>query len=273
MIRLPFISNFTDFDALRDEPDVQLRYVNKAEDLGNPDLVILPGSKNTLDDLGFLHESGLAVMLKQRWHNSGPVMGICGGYQMMGRLVRDPYHTESNRDEIPGLDILPMETEFYPEKYTVQSQGRIIGDNLFLKRCQGQTVVGYEIHMGRSFADKGTNYLFELSAADSPYLDGLAPGRPWVPTCTEFLTMTSCAGLYWSGSGNEKERNARRTILPPRLLFGRLLLINLLIWCAGTWTCRHSGQSWAYNYAAFYLILCFFNRSNHRRSAQNSPSC
>ncbi|HWQ72205.1 MAG TPA: cobyric acid synthase [Desulfitobacteriaceae bacterium] len=176
VIRLPFISNFTDFDALRDEPDVQLRYVNKAEDLGNPDLVILPGSKNTLDDLGFLHESGLAVMLKQRWHNSGPVMGICGGYQMMGRLVRDPYHTESNRDEIPGLDILPMETEFYPEKYTVQSQGRIIGNNLFLKRCQGQTVVGYEIHMGRSFADKGTNYLFELSAADSTYLDGLSAG-------------------------------------------------------------------------------------------------
>lgn len=176
VIRLPFISNFTDFDALRDEPDVQLRYVKKAEDLGNPDLVILPGSKNTLADLGFLHESGLAVKLKQRWLDSGPIIGICGGYQMMGRLVRDPYHTESNLEEIPGLDILPMETEFHPEKHTVQSQGIIIGNNLFLKRCQGQQVVGYEIHMGRSFADKGTNALFNLSANDSNYTDGLQAG-------------------------------------------------------------------------------------------------
>ena len=151
VIRLPFISNFTDFDALKDEPDVQVRYVNKVGDLGNPDLVIIPGSKSTLADLGFLHESGLAEQLKQRWRNSDLIIGICGGYQMLGRLVRDPYHTESNLEEIPGLDILPMETEFHQEKYTVQSQGTINGDSLFLERCQGQPVVGYEIHMGRSF--------------------------------------------------------------------------------------------------------------------------
>ncbi|MHB8124943.1 MAG: cobyric acid synthase [Desulfitobacteriaceae bacterium] len=176
VIRLPFISNFTDFDALKDEQDAQLRYVNKVGDLGNPDLVILPGSKNTLADLGFLQESGLAEQLKQRWHNSGAIIGICGGYQMMGRLVRDPYHTESNLEEIPGLDILPMETEFHPEKYTVQSQGIISGDSLFLGRCQGQPVVGYEIHMGRSFIDEGSTSLFELKVNNSNYSDGLRAG-------------------------------------------------------------------------------------------------
>ena len=176
VIRLPFISNFTDFDALKDEPDVQLRYVNKAGDLGNPDLVILPGSKNTLADLGFLHESGLAERIKQRWRNSGPIIGICGGYQMMGRLVRDPHHTESDLEVIPGLDILPMETEFYPEKYTVQSKGIIRANCLFLKQCQGQPVVGYEIHMGRSNIDKGLTPLFELTDKDSSYTDGLQAG-------------------------------------------------------------------------------------------------
>ncbi|HWQ88397.1 MAG TPA: cobyric acid synthase [Desulfitobacteriaceae bacterium] len=176
VIRLPFISNFTDFDALKDESDVQLRYVNKAGDLGNPDLVIIPGSKNTLADLGFLHESGLAEQIKQRWRNSGPIIGICGGYQMMGRLVRDPHHTESDLEVIPGLDILPMETEFYPEKYTVQSKGIILTDCLFLKQCQGQPVVGYEIHMGRSFIDEGLTPLFELTDNDASYTDGLQAG-------------------------------------------------------------------------------------------------
>ncbi len=176
VIRLPFISNFTDFDALKDEPDVQVRYVNKVGDLGNPDLVIIPGSKSTLADLGFLHESGLAEQLKQRWRNSDLIIGICGGYQMLGRLVRDPYHTESNLEEIPGLDILPMETEFHQEKYTVQSQGTINGDSLFLERCQGQPVVGYEIHMGRSFLDEGATSLFSLTAHDSKYSDGLQAG-------------------------------------------------------------------------------------------------
>jgi adenosylcobyric acid synthase len=176
VIRLPYISNFTDFDALKDEPDVQLRYVRKAGELGDPDLVILPGSKNTLADLGFLHESGLAEKLQQRWRDSGPIIGICGGYQMMGRLVRDPEHTESNLEEIPGLGLLPMETEFYPEKYTVQSQGIILADSLFLKRCQGQPVVGYEIHMGRSYIDEGCSPLFELTVNNTLYTDGLQAG-------------------------------------------------------------------------------------------------
>lgn len=176
VIRLPYISNFTDFDALRDEPDVQVRYVKKVTDLGDPDLVILPGSKNTLADLRFLNESGISSELKLRWENSRPLIGICGGYQMMGRVVRDPLHTESNLDEIAGLGILPMETEFSPQKYTVQTQGIITGGSHFLKHCQGQTVHGYEIHMGRSFLDQEEYPLFKLQNNNEDYPDGLQAG-------------------------------------------------------------------------------------------------
>ena len=177
VIRLPYISNFTDFDALNDEPDAALRYVQKTDHLGNPDLIILPGSKNTLADLRFLHESGLAVLLKQRWLAGNPLVGICGGYQMMGTVVRDPLHTESDLDETPGLGILAMETEFYPEKYTVQSQGHVCGEALFFRSLAGQTVHGYEIHMGRSMLSPAEKPLFELSRNNENYPDGLLAGN------------------------------------------------------------------------------------------------
>ncbi|MHB1652029.1 MAG: cobyric acid synthase [Desulfitobacteriaceae bacterium] len=176
VIRLPFISNFTDFDALRDESDLHIRYVTDLVAFGKPDLVILPGSKNTLADLQFLHDNGLARRIKAEWENSLPVIGICGGYQMLGRVVRDPLHTESDLDSLEGLGILPLETEFDPEKYTVQSQGKVVANTLFFQNCQGDTVVGYEIHMGRSFPDGDQLPLFELRTQGCVYPDGLQAG-------------------------------------------------------------------------------------------------
>lgn len=173
VIRLPYISNFTDFDALKDEADVTVRYVNKVSELGQPDLIILPGSKNTLGDLQFLHQSGLGPVLQEWWHNSKPIIGICGGYQMMGLVVRDPQHTESDLEEIPGLGILPLETEFSPVKYTVQTQGIVVGNGAFFNRCSGSEVCGYEIHMGRSVASSQNQPLFSLHAENRNYPDGL----------------------------------------------------------------------------------------------------
>jgi adenosylcobyric acid synthase len=179
VIRLPYISNFTDFDALQDEPDVAVRYVTDPANLGNPDLLIIPGSKNTLADLRFIHESGLGTRIHTLCEEEVPVIGICGGYQMMGRLVKDPLHTESELEEVLGLAILPMVTEFYPQKHTVQSKGIILANQGFLKDCTGETVVGYEIHMGRTTMDEGHSPLFDLTSNGEPNLDGMRAGNAY----------------------------------------------------------------------------------------------
>jgi len=177
VVRFPYISNFTDFDALQDETDVSVRYVTEATNLGKPDLLVLPGSKNTLADLRFLHESGLGAKIQELCEQDVPLIGICGGYQMMGRLVTDPLHTESELEEMSGLGILPMVTEFEPQKYTVQSKGTILSEHGFFKACTGEAVVGYEIHMGRSTMDEGQSPLFLLTSNGESYTDGLQAGN------------------------------------------------------------------------------------------------
>ena len=179
VIRLPYISNFTDFDALQDEEDVSVRYVTELGNLGKPDLIILPGSKNTLADLRFLHESGIGEQISKLTKDNVPLIGICGGYQMMGRTVLDPLHTESELEEVSGLGILPMVTEFYPQKHTVQSTGTILSKQNFFKACTGDTVVGYEIHMGRSTPDEGQAPLFTLTSHGVSYPDGLQAGNSY----------------------------------------------------------------------------------------------
>ena len=179
VIRFPYISNFTDFDALQDEPDVSVRYVTEIGNLGKPDLIILPGSKNTLADLHFLHQSGLGQQISKLTKENVLLIGICGGYQMMGRSVMDPLHTESELEEVLGLGILPMVTEFYPQKHTVQSTGTILCNQDFFKACTGETVVGYEIHMGRSTMDEGQAPLFNLTSNGVSYADGLQAGNAY----------------------------------------------------------------------------------------------
>lgn len=179
VLRFPYISNFTDFDALQDESDVSIRYVTETGNLGKPDLIILPGSKNTLADLQFLHESGLQSQIYKFWKQDVPIIGICGGYQMMGRLVKDPLHTESDLEEVSGLGILPMTTEFYPQKHTVQSKGTILSDQNFFQACTGEPIAGYEIHMGRSTPDEGETSLFELTSNGESYFDGLQAGNAY----------------------------------------------------------------------------------------------
>jgi len=179
VVRFPYLSNFTDFDALQDESDVYVRYVSEVANLGKPDLVILPGSKNTLADLSFLHKSGLGAQIQALCEQEVPLIGICGGYQMMGRLVMDPLHTESEFEEMNGLGLLPMVTEFESQKHTVQSKGTILAESGFLAACTGETVVGYEIHMGRSTMDKGHSPLFNLTSNGDSYTDGLQVGNSY----------------------------------------------------------------------------------------------
>ncbi|TMC58255.1 MAG: cobyric acid synthase [Chloroflexi bacterium] len=150
VVRLPHISNFDDFDALALEAGVRVRFIARVEDLAQPDAIILPGTKSTIADLEFLSRSGLAAAIHARAHQGAAIVGLCGGYQMLGTAIRDPRHVESERDEIPGLGLLPVETIFESEKATEQVQARICADCAFLQAIHGQTIQGYEIHMGHT---------------------------------------------------------------------------------------------------------------------------
>lgn len=145
VIRFPRISNYTDFDALEGEPDVTLRYIEKASELEGLDLLILPGSKSTIGDLAFLGKEGFFQEIRKF---TGPVVGICGGYQMLGKRVLDPDGVESSVTEAEGLGLLDVETVMLNEKETHQAEARLLrAAALIVPGCE-DTVTGYEIHMG-----------------------------------------------------------------------------------------------------------------------------
>jgi len=145
VIRFPRISNYTDFDALEAEPDVAVRYIEEEGELDGLDALILPGSKSTISDLTFLLNQGLFRGIREF---AGPVVGICGGYQMLGARVLDPDGIESDAREAQGLGLLDVETLLLAGKETHQAEARLLrGAALVAPGCEG-TVSGYEIHMG-----------------------------------------------------------------------------------------------------------------------------
>jgi len=149
VIRTPHMSNFTDFNIFETQEDVSLRYVDYGESLGNPDIVIIPGTKSTIDDLIFLRENGLENQIKELHKRGKLVLGICGGYQMLGKVLKDPYHVENDLEEVEGIGLLDVETTFELEKTTTQVKA-ILGGNLhgYLANLNKKEVNGYEIHMG-----------------------------------------------------------------------------------------------------------------------------
>lgn len=150
VLRTPKISNFTDFESLAKEPDVQLHYVARGEKIGKPDLVILPGSKNTTEDLVYLKEQGYEQELQQLISQEIPIIGICGGYQMLGKKILDPEQTESALMEMDGLGLLPIQTTFVSRKMTHQVQADYKGTNFLKLQSEYLNLQGYEIHMGRT---------------------------------------------------------------------------------------------------------------------------
>jgi adenosylcobyric acid synthase len=186
VIRLPRISNFTDFDPLEAEPSVTLRYISPKGTLGHPDAVIIPGSKTTIADLVALHKSGMAEQIQNYVAAGGTVMGVCGGYQMMGRVVADPEGVEGQEGRFPGLKLLPMKTVIAGQK--VARQRNVTSffpqDNL--------PVSGYEIHQGRTrpieeetnttkplFDDPNLGVVDQDQAVWGTYLHGIFDNGPW----------------------------------------------------------------------------------------------
>jgi adenosylcobyric acid synthase len=163
--RLPRLSNFTDLDALAAEPGVLLRYATRPEELADADLVVLPGTRSTVADLGWLRETGLAAAVARRAAEGRAVLGICGGHQMLARSITDD--VESGTGVVPGLGLLPTDVRFAPDK----TLGRPVGTAL------GQRVRGYEIHHGVVTVDWTAD-----DPPAEPFLDGARAGSVWGTT-------------------------------------------------------------------------------------------
>ena len=152
VVRLPKISNFTDFDVFEQFPDVSVRYVSETAGLSGADMVVLPGSKSTIADLTWLRENGFDSEILRMKKEGVPVFGICGGYQMLGVEVSDPEGVEGG-GEVSGLGLLPVITVLAGEKRTEQFSGRFEKVEGIFEALSGLEIEGYEIHMGRTFPD------------------------------------------------------------------------------------------------------------------------
>jgi len=216
VIRLPRISNFTDFDPLEAEPSVNLKYVSPKQSLGYPDAVIIPGSKTTIADLLVLHQTGMADALKDYVAAGGTVLGICGGFQMLGQLVADPEGIEGQEGRSEGLGFLATKTVMTPQRVARQRQ---VTSNY---PQPGLPVTGYEIHQGRTRITEldGTLPLFDdptLGVVDSgqfvwgTYLHGIFDNGPWRRAWLNRLRQQR--GLHSLPTGISNYREQREAML------------------------------------------------------------
>ena len=173
VVLLRHISNFTDFDSLERDPRVHLFYTNNVDELAKADIIILPGSKSTLDDLYELRRNGAAAAILRARREGATVLGICGGYQMMGVQIRDPRHVEGDIEAMPGLGLLPVVTEMLGDKVTRQVRFTAADG-------KGGTMEGYEIHMGKTSPAEGSTAaplnILENGQSDGCIVDGKCMG-------------------------------------------------------------------------------------------------
>lgn len=160
IIRTPSLQNSQDFDPLAEEPGVQVRLISNSEAFGDPDLVILPGSKNTVFDLHWLQKTGLKKLLIRHAKEGKAIIGICGGYQMLGKTIQDPRFIESQEQKVAGLGLLDIETIFAKRKVTKQTKLKITFNTAILEGAENLEVSGYEIHLGQT-RKKGARVKFD----------------------------------------------------------------------------------------------------------------
>ena len=151
VVRFPRISNFTDFQVFSSIPQVQLRFVDRLQDLGSPDMIILPGSKNTIEDLLVIRQNGLEAAICKKNAEGVPVFGVCGGFQMLGESLADPYGVETTvSSQVKGMGLLPIRTVFGKEKTRTRVKGTLAKVEGIFSELSGLEVEGYEIHMGET---------------------------------------------------------------------------------------------------------------------------
>jgi adenosylcobyric acid synthase len=216
VIRLPRISNFTDFDPLEAEPTVTVKYIGPKQSLGHPDAVILPGTKTTISDLLLLQQTGMAEEIKNYVAAGGTVMGICGGFQMLGQILSDPEGIEGEQGRHEGLGLLPLKTVITSQKIARQRQ---------VSSAQPQAglpVLGYEIHQGRTqvLDEKKIQLLFDdayLGVVNTDqsvwgtYLHGIFDNGPWRRAWLNHMRQQR--GLISLPTGIPNYREQRETLL------------------------------------------------------------
>lgn len=171
-IKLPRISNFTDLDALAQYEGVSVRYAERPSELREPDMIIIPGTKNTISDMKWLRESGFEALIKKRSAAGTPVFGICGGYQLLGKRISDPENTEGG-GEIRGMELLDTETVFRTEKTRTRITGVITAPCEDFPGLRGAHAEGYEIHMGETFSNEEPLLKLSDGRADGAYKKGI----------------------------------------------------------------------------------------------------
>lgn len=184
VIRMPKISNFTDFAPFERAENCSVRYIEKPEEFGAPDLLIVPGTKSTISDLRFLKASGLAEQIVAAAHRKIPVFGICGGFQILGESVEDPAGIEGGGCET-GLGLLPVRTVFQEKKCLQKVYGRIEGLTGIFSSLNGLKYAGYEIHMGVSGNDEA---VISQGNVYGTYVHGIFDERGIVSTIVRALT-------------------------------------------------------------------------------------
>jgi adenosylcobyric acid synthase len=217
VLRLPHISNFTDFEPLDVEKTVSIQYLKLEENLGYPDAVIIPGSKTTVNDLIALHKSGMAEQLKNYVAAGGIILGICGGFQMLGERVLDPDQIEGENLSYSGLELLPIETVITPDKIVRQRQTSSVYPQ------GGFPIMGYEIHQGITLLSKNVNEspqtnihdLFEDSSLGfvnenqsvwGCYLHGIFDNGAWRRTWLNYLRNRRGLSSLPTGVTNYREQ-------------------------------------------------------------------
>ena len=170
VIQLPHIANFDDFDPLARHPGIDLKYVDSPAQISRPDLVIIPGTKTTIPDLTWMNERGLSKAVMELHAAGSAVIGICGGYQMLGTKVSDPECIESSIKELEGLGLMNLTTIFEGSKETHRVNGRVTESTGLLAGAAGVQVSGYEIHMGRTKGEGISSPFLIEDRADVPVL-------------------------------------------------------------------------------------------------------
>ena len=162
VIRIPRISNFTDFNPFESISGVSLRYVHSVNELGNPDMIILPGTKNTMEDLLWMRQNGLEAAVLKAAAAGKVIFGVCGGYQMLGETLSDPHGVEAG-GQIKGMGLLPMDTVFAEEKTRTRVKGKFAPLQGILEGLSGTWLEGYEIHMGESVRREDVGQMTEIA--------------------------------------------------------------------------------------------------------------
>ncbi|WP_148409145.1 cobyric acid synthase [Murimonas intestini] len=162
VIRIPRISNFTDFNPFESISGVSLRYVHSVNELGNPDMIILPGTKNTMEDLLWMRQNGLEAAVLKAAAAGKVIFGVCGGYQMLGETLSDPHGVEAG-GQIKGMGLLPMDTIFAEEKTRTRVKGKFAPLQGILEGLSGTWLEGYEIHMGESVRREDAGQMTEIA--------------------------------------------------------------------------------------------------------------